>query len=120
MRFTLRIDCVEIPRSVTFKKMRLSYGPFKESHDLAKQCSVDLKVDDFVEQNIIVHNPCICCTVYVLYTAIFIPSMYQDFVLVMLTHSMYLHSMVYFVLDKIWVQYVGVKSISNQHQMRKV
>ena len=102
--------------------MKLSYGPFKESHDLAKQRSLDLKVDDFVEQNMIVQQPLhmLCCAVYVLYTAIFIPSMYQDFVLVMLTHSMYLHLMVYFVLDKIWVQYVGVKSISNQHQMKKV
>lgn len=58
--------------------MRLSYGPFKESHDLAKQGSVvDLKVDDFVEQNIIVQQPlhmlCCVCTVHSYFHPIHVP-----------------------------------------------
>ena len=56
---------------------------------------VDLKVDDFVEQNKIVHNPCshVNC---VLYTVLFNPSMfciYHDFVLVMLTNAMYVFAL---------------------------
>ena len=53
---------------------------------------VDLKVDDFVEQNKIVHNPCsaysVTCERCTVHSSLQPIHVYHDFVLVMLTNAL--------------------------------
>ena len=65
---------------------------------------VDLKVDDFVEQNKIVHNPCsaysVTCERCTVHSSLQPIHVYHDFVLVMLTNALYV-----FALNLYWMKY---------------